>query len=433
MCRRTLFLVAVLLTSTLSVPVSLRAQQSEIPAKPPDETQADDSQAERVVEGRPDMYSFKQLIHPISWLHAGIRPFLRLAERGNTGNPTSDTGPAPVSGMKFDLISLGPGSGVGVEVKPFRRNLFNSDVDVEFPLAVTYKLYQSFGFKSSLPLLSMDSIKRVGLEFSGFYGSRPSENFFGIGNDTPESGLSRFRSVTRSASVALDARLTPNWMAKVEARHRNVGITKPRNFTSTQDVAPNTLPGLDGGATMHSIAASVRYDTRDRTRLPGSGSLQLAEASLNEGNASDDFSYWRFLYQAQQFLPLSRDGRSVIALRGHLETNREKGASAIPFFDLPAIGSPETLSGFDPRRFADKSAVNYTAEYRYRIWRHFDWALFVSQGQVAPQIGDFALNRFHTGYGMRLLVRPPGDHALAVDIGHSREGWIFYVDFSPVF
>jgi hypothetical protein len=30
----------------------------------------------------------------------------------------------------------------------------------------------------------------------------------------------------------------------------------------------------------------------------------------------------------------------------------------------------------------------------------------VSQGQVASQIGDFGLSRFHTGYGMRFLVRP---------------------------
>jgi hypothetical protein len=433
MCRRSLALVAAVLTLTVFVPALLQAQQSEIPARPPDETATvNDGPTERIVEGRPGMYPVKRVIHPISWLYAGIRPFLSIAEKAGTNNP-SNTGSVPVSGMKFNLISLGPGSGVGVEIKPFHYDLFHRKVEVEVPLAVTHKLYESFGFSARYPLLSSDSAKRVALEFSGFYGSRPSENFFGIGNETVESNLSRFRSVTRTVAVSLDTRLTKNWTARVEARHRNVGITKPRNFPSTQEVGSKTLPGLQTGATMRSIAASLRYDTRNRTMLPGKGSLQLVEASVNEGVGADDFSYWRLRYDAQEYVPLSKDGRSVIALRGHMETNREKGGSGIPFFDLPAIGSPETLSGFEPRRFSDKSAVDFSAEYRYRIWRHFDWALFVSQGQVAPQIGDFGLHRFHTGYGMRFLVRPPGNHAIAMDIGHSREGWIFYLDFSPAF
>ena len=62
-----------------------------------------------------------------------------------------------------------------------------------------------------------------------------------------------------------------------------------------------------------------------------------------------------------------------------------------------------------------------------------DWGFFVDAGQVAPEIGDFARNRLHAGYGMRFMVRATGDRAVSLDLGHSHEGWMFYIDFTPDF
>jgi len=404
------------------------AQQSDIPVNPQAEPTKAATQPERIVEGRPPLYSVKRVLHPITWIYAGIRPVLGIAEKAE-GTPPARP---PDSGVKARLISLGPGSGVGVEIKPFHYDLFGSNAKVEVPLAITTKMYESFGFRTSYPIRSAGDGDRVAVGFTGEYGSRPSENFFGIGNDTIESNHSQFRSVTRTAAIGLDTHLTDAWAARVEARYRDVGITEPRNFTSTQSVTSQSMPGFNG-ADMRSLGAALVYDSRDRKAFAGSGTLQQFKASVNESAGNGDYSYWRFQYNAQQLFPLSQDHRTVIALRGEMETNRPKGGSSIPFFDLPTIGNPETLPGFEPRRFTDKSVVDYSVEYRYRIWRHFDWALFASQGQVAPQIGDFGWSRFHTGYGMRFLVRPPGDLSIAVTAGKSREGWTFYLDFSPTF
>jgi hypothetical protein len=429
MKKRTLALVA--LAITLTTPVLLRGQQSEIPAKLPEESTQPAEATQRIVDDRPEWYSVKRVAHPITWLYAGIRPLLVLAEKES--GPGARDGTVPVSGVKLRVISLGPGSGFGPEVRPFHNSVFGSRLKVDVPLTITTNVYESYGFVAAYPLASAGNTDEVSVDFSGMYGSRPSENFFGIGNDTSESSQSRFRSVTRSVEIGVGAHLTNAVTARAEAGYRNVGITSPRSFRSTQDVQPTNLPGLQGGAAIRSVAASLGFDTRDRKPFPGTGMLHRLEASLNEGSGDDDFSFWRFRYNAQQFIPLSHDHRTVIALRGEVETTREKGGSAIPFFELPAIGAPETLPGFNPRRFSDKSALGYSVEYRYRIWRHFDWAMFVSQGQVAPQIGDFGFDRSHTGYGMRFLVRPPGNTSVAMDIGHSREGWVFYINFSPSF
>jgi hypothetical protein len=115
------------------------------------------------------------------------------------------------------------------------------------------------------------------------------------------------------------------------------------------------------------------------------------------------------------------------------ETNQEKGGSSVPFFDLPYIGSWKTMRGFEDYRYRDKSALALGLEYRYRIWRALEWAWFVDRGQVAPEPGDFAWNRFHTGYGTRLIMLPTPKFPIGVDIGRSNEKWRLYINFNPSF
>jgi outer membrane protein assembly factor BamA len=276
-------------------------------------------------------------------------------------------------------------------------------------------------------------VKRLGLELTGRYASRPSESFFGLGNDSDEFNEAKFRSVSRTAGFAVDARIGGSWHVRLEEGYRSVGITKPRNFISATDVFEGTeVPGLtDPNVTMLTSTALLERNTKDRSYLASSGGLQRVEATLNEALTGGDFSFWRYRAEVQQFLPLDDAKRKVIAFRANVETTQEKGGSIIPFYDLPTVGGSSTVRGFSNRRFADKNAVSASLEYRYRIWRHMDWGLFVDTGQVAPRIGDFARERFHTGYGMRLAVRAKGDRAVSFEVARSPEAWMFYVDFTP--
>jgi outer membrane protein assembly factor BamA len=201
------------------------------------------------------------------------------------------------------------------------------------------------------------------------------------------------------------------------------------------DVFPITsIPGLaEAGGRMTTTTAALERDTRSSRTLPDSGGLQRVQIALNESLSGGDFSYWRYRADLQQFVPISGDHRKVIVLRAAMETNQEKGGDVIPFFDLPTIGSHSTLRGFRSRRFTDKSAMNASLEYRYRIWRYMDWALFADTGQVGPEIGDFALNGLHTGYGSRFIVRAGEKRAVSFEVAHSREAWLLYVAFNPRF
>ena len=155
----------------------------------------------------------------------------------------------------------------------------------------------------------------------------------------------------------------------------------------------------------------------------------LKSVSMKD-DGKGDFSYWKYRLDFQHYFPLSRDQRTVVSVRGMAETNQEKGGSQIPFFDLPSLGDWDTLRGFSDYRFHDKSAVALGVEYRYRIWQALDWGLFLDEAQVAHEPGDFGLKRFHTGYGARLIVFPKSDRLLSFDVGHSKEGWRIYFNFT---
>ena len=105
----------------------------------------------------------------------------------------------------------------------------------------------------------------------------------------------------------------------------------------------------------------------------------------------------------------------------------------MPFFEMPFVGSGDTMRGFENFRFQDKNALVGTVEYRYRIWPRLDWGLFLDEGQVAPRVRDFALDRFHTGYGVRLFVWPSATFPISFDLGHSGEAWRLYVNFNAKF
>jgi outer membrane protein assembly factor BamA len=400
---------------TLSSPVLMWAQESE----------------ERIVECRPKLYRLKRALHPLTWLEAGTRPIFRSAEAGLVRR-VAEKPPRPP--LRFAVKGTGSGSGFGPAAIFYDNDVLGTGIRFEAPLVFTYKHYEAYQFNASIPLASSVSHDRLNFVIGGGYDSRPSDNFFGIGNDSTQADKSEFRAVSRELAVGLSTRLNEHWSVGINGGYRNVGITHPRSDPSAQLVTWNhEIPGLFSGALLRSALLTIEHSTKDTEELGSSGGVQQLEVGLHEGTGKGDFSYWKYRVQLQHFFPLSADQRKVIAVRAAVETNQEKGDSQVPFFDMAAIGSSGTVRGFENHRFSDKSAVSFGIEYRYRIWPAFDWGIFLDEGQVAPEPGDFGLDRFHTGYGVRFIARPTPQSAVTIDVARSNEGLRFYIDFSPTF
>jgi outer membrane protein assembly factor BamA len=389
--------------------------------------QDDPPDTERIVTGRPRLYFVKRAINPLTWVEVAAEPLFRsgdggfLSKLGHKKPHLSQN----TAGVRFGLNRSFQGSGYGPEITFFHKNVLGRGIEVEVPLLYTYSRYEKYAFTTRVPLASDTFVHRLTFDVGGVYDSRASENVFGLGRDSRLEQQSDVRVVTREALAGLSTYINDNWKSGFHVAYRNVGVTAPRSGLPAQErFSEVEIPGLFTGATLASAAISLDHDTRKKDHMRGEGGLEHFEVSLNEGIRKGDFSYWRYHFDFIRFFPLSSDRRTVIAFRGMAETNQEKGGSHVPFFDMPAIGGWDTVRGLDDFRFRDKSAISFGAEYRYRIWESMDWGFFLDEGQVAPEPGDFAFNRFHTGYGARLIFLPKPDYPVSVDLGRSREKWI---------
>lgn len=389
------------------------------------QTESPDQQKRRIVDGPPTGYFLKRALHPLTWVDVGLfQPAYRL-----TGSQIIPRlGILKSEWLKLGVGGAGAGSGFGPLITPFHNNLFGHRIEIETPLLLTYKHYEHY------QLNLRASVGTSYVFFTGGYRSRPSEKFFGIGNRTDRNEESYFRTVHREAAIGFSSKINDHLRSSIQLGFQNVGVTESSDSESAQLLFGEAeAPGLFTGAVLRSTALSIDHDTKDDEHRATRGGTETIQVSLNEAVGKGDFAYWKYRVDVQRFFAVSRDRRKVIAVRGMAETNQEKGGSHIPFFNMPAIGTWSTLRGFEDYRFRDKSALSFGLEYRYRIWRALDWGLFVDRGQVAPEPGDFAWNRFHTGYGARLIMLPTPKFPITADFGRSNEKWRLYINFNPTF
>ena len=154
--------MAVVVTGVTS---SAGGQQFEAPAAAPVQ-----GEAVRIVDDRPALHFIKRNLHPVTWVDRTFKPILRLAEGQSSQFLSGDSeSPAKVAGIKFGIDKAGSSSGIGPEIKPFHRNFLGTGIQVEMPLLVTYKRYESYRFITSVPVVSRDDTRLLSLEFSAGY------------------------------------------------------------------------------------------------------------------------------------------------------------------------------------------------------------------------------------------------------------------------
>ena len=109
--------------------------------------------------------------------------------------------------------------------------------------------------------------------------SRAQDDFFGIGNNTPEDET-KFRTVTRQASAGFTAKWNERWTSGFGVTYRSVGVTEPTSGVSTQDqFNAASVPGLFG-ATLGSAGFFVTRDTENRDNYSFKGGSTFKSASI---------------------------------------------------------------------------------------------------------------------------------------------------------
>lgn len=196
----------------------------------------------------------------------------------------------------------------------------------------------------------------------------------------------------------------------------------------------NGLPAPEADSSM-GVELSLIYDNRNSTQLPSAGSYTKFTWTYDWG--SNDRPSWSTVdLEYSKFFDLGSNDwmkQQVLAFRGWIADtptwNDETYVNGVlahertPSFVGVALGGMDKLRGYDTNRFAGRSALLYTLEYRVlpqwqplndipylNSWYYFpwwQWTLFVDAGRVADNfnIGTLHENmKVSIGGGIRFNV-----------------------------
>lgn len=300
--------------------------------------------------------------------------------------------------------------------------------------------------------------ERIELELEAEYEVRPKDRFFGIGNGdlvemvqapvdpyrNPAAVDTRFRqNVSRISAIAdvhiagpFSARLSSALLYKRFDESDTADILNEQNIVESYD--PAALPGfVDGTAyTYHELelridgrSAANRYEMET---MPSKGTLLSGFAGIAREFDRAPTDFIRYGGDIQQYIRLGQSPR-LLALRAYLE-GVEGDLDKVPFVDLPRLGGPILLRGYERDRFRDRILALTSAEYQFDIGHMLAGFLFVDAGRVYPELSEIEVKDIRVGYGGGLQLQTPNSFIGRVSVATSIDGGlIFNLSLDPVY
>jgi hypothetical protein len=313
-------------------------------------------------------------------------------------------------------IAAGPG---------YRHSLLDGRAIVNVSAAVSWNFYKMAQGRFELPRLVNDKLAVGG---QVIYQDLLRVNYFGLGNNSLESGRSGYR--LDETDVLGYATVAPrSWLA-VNGRFGWIHQAELSTMTGWSVSYPNTLalfsdssaPGLTQQPAFVHGDVSVTADTRDHPGHPTRGGLYRATAASYSDRNYGKYSFRRYEVEGSQFVPLAGD-RWVLALRAWEVFSDTSGDNVVPFYLLPSLGGKNTLRGYYDYRFHDRNMQVFNAESRWGLFTHVDLAIFADAGKVAPHPSGHDFKQLKTTYGAGIRVHTRTATVGRLDVGHSVEGW----------
>jgi outer membrane protein assembly factor BamA len=250
------------------------------------------------------------------------------------------------------------------------------------------------------------------------------DEFFGIGNDTPDTSESY---TDEGPAVSLDYlfRVVTGLRAGMGLVYAASSITETQ---SGDQLASGVVPGSDGG---QAAGAKLRlnFDYRDNINNPRSGGYYDLSWRVFGSWLGADVELNGLTLDLRQYLYLGR--RSMIALRALGSST----GGIVPFQLMPKLGGQNLMRGYYEGRFRDRKAVAAQAELRFGPWERFGGVLFGSLGQVADRAEQIAADRFRHvyGFGLRFLLVRQESLSLRFDWGFGKDQSGFYFSLGEAF
>lgn len=299
---------------------------------------------------------------------------------------------------------------------------------------------------------------RIELELEAEYEQRPKDRFFGIGNgdevsmvpapvdpyEDPAAVDTRFRQWVSRVSAIGNVRLIGPLSARVSSAflYKKFDQSDPGDIEPEEDIALNydtaALPGFEQGTSYTYHELELRLDTRrsdnryEMETMPSEGSLLSGFAGFATDLRRAPTRYVRYGADLQHYVRLAESPR-LIALRAYVE-GMVGDLDEIPFVDLPRLGGPLLLRGYERDRFRDRVLALTSAEYQFDIGHMVAGFLFVDAGRVYPELSELAFEDIRVGYGGGLQVHTPKSFIGRFSVASSIDGGLlFNLSLDPVY
>jgi hypothetical protein len=280
---------------------------------------------------------------------------------------------------------------------------------------------------------------------SGGYQKTLTRRFFGLGPDTPPGAESSYSDEVLNAGLGVELAIPGpggDWIAGLGlgGEHHDLGPGRVSGRPTTDQAFTDLFTAADGYDAL-TIAASIRWDTRDSQHQPYRGwrvGLGVEAPVLQDGgNAAAVFTgIASLVVPLPPLLHRGGDAHEENPPTDTLALGAQVWATSgtLPFFSRPSLGGSHTLRGYIENRFTGDAAWHAVAEYRFwvvprgfsitrtiRVER-LGLAPFVEAGTVANDLGDLLDARIHTSYGIGFRATFERIALLRLDLGFSGEG-----------
>ena len=342
------------------------------------------------------------------------------------------------------LLTVGGNTGTALGSLIFNNDLFHNETALS-----GYFLYNSpenlvIGSNFSAPVLSNRGTVYASVKFW----EDEEEFLFDIGNNTSTNDSLAYGVKEKYMKTGFEY----TWL-KSSGRFITTNYHRERkpgrmNFISIDTYIKYRTVTIDAGkAEFRTIADKVTgygeessieggisfsFDSRNRRYNPFKGGLFRLSGILSDQLNGDEFGFLRYTFEFQRYFQLFKRGR-IIAVRAILDETHTPGDKVIPFYDMSVLGNAKTLRGYREGRFRDFGSALINIEYRYPIWDSWDGVFFLDQGEVFTNLSDLSVRDFHTGYGFGIRVRTMEGFLARAQVGRSKEGTRFILQFSQIF
>jgi hypothetical protein len=354
----------------------------------------------------------------------------------------------------YPLAFFETGFGLNVGGRLILRDLIAADSEMKFRASYGGRFRQIYAVSGET-----GDLLPFHLEAEAAYEIYPRSRFFGIGNADLVDGATvampvdprardtavktRYHHDDLTAEVAgrvhlagdLDLRLSGRYLHSSFEDEAELG---DGDFDIYQIYDRSRLVGYQQDLSSLTGELELIYDSRRGTEfwvtdvMPNTGWKLAGFAGYTGGLGDDPSDFIRYGLDLQRVLDI-HDGVRTVMLRLYGEGVTGKTAD-VPFSELPKIGGPIFLRGYQRDRFRDRVSAIGTIEYRWMVNKFLAAFLFVDAGRVYKSWSDFEFDGMRVGYGGGLQAHTVTTFRGRFDVSSSIDGAVFLnLTFDPVY